>query len=70
MQAPPPVFQQQPWYFYHHSHVGGVAEGGDCIDVTSQLYRSPDGLFKGTVTEYGDCGIVITIAIFSIFFSQ
>ena len=46
-----PVFlQQQPcWH---------MSEGTDCIVVTSQHHRSPDGLFKGTVSEFGLCAFI------------
>lgn len=42
-------------YFEKMSVLGGVADGGDCIVVTSQPCRSPDGLFEGPVSEYGLC---------------
>ena len=33
-----------------HGHAGSVAEGGDCIIVTSQPFRTSDGLFEGAVS--------------------
>lgn len=46
-QAPPSVFLHLLcWCFTNHGHDGGMAEGSDCIIVTSQHYRSPDGSFK------------------------
>ena len=35
--------------FCNHSYADGIVEGGDCIAVTSQPYRHPDGLFEGTI---------------------
>lgn len=44
---------------------GDIAEDDDCIVVTSQPYRGPDGSFKGTVSEYGLgaflCGLSILV---------
>lgn len=43
------------FFFCNHSHAEGVAEGGRCLVVISQPYRSPDGSFDGTVSESGLC---------------
>lgn len=42
------------WCFCNH-HARGMAQSNDCIAVTSQPYGSPDGPFKGIVSEYGWC---------------
>ena len=39
--------------FLNHGCAGGVAKGRVCINVTSQLYRNPNNLFKGNVSKYG-----------------
>lgn len=41
-----------------------TTEGGDCIVVISRLYRSPDSLFKGTVSpliKHFDIFILVTV---------
>lgn len=42
----------------------GVAEGDDCVVVTSQCNVSPDSSFEGTVSKYGLCAFILWIERF------
>lgn len=35
--------------------LGGMAEGSDCVDVTSQPYSRPARSYESTVSEYRKC---------------
>ena len=40
------------WCFCNHGHADFNSDGGDCMIVTSETLRSPDSLFKSTISEW------------------